>query len=196
MWWARPPTLDAHQRSSSRQLGPSCEDVTDWLMLAGDFVAGRVHRPAEGPRHDPHWMLLPSSPMAMPASSWGWAEHRRGEGRTAVRLEGLAGMGRGGLLALVDLATLEFFCLRICATPPQRVRPSYFGKMKPVVVDGNRRRGLLWEGFGLRFMTEARRKVAQCLPLSSSSDAASAAAGLPQVWRDRPLWGQFRKKLD
>jgi hypothetical protein len=52
----------------------TCDPMTDWLLISGNFVAGRVQRPAGGPRHDPHWALLASGPMQGPGESAGWAE--------------------------------------------------------------------------------------------------------------------------
>ena len=50
------------------------DPTTDWLLISGNFVAGRVHGPAGGPRRDPHWALLTSGPMQGPGVSAGWAE--------------------------------------------------------------------------------------------------------------------------
>jgi hypothetical protein len=47
--------------------------ASDWLMFSGDFVAGHVHRPAGGPRHDPHWILLGTSATEYPDPRAGWA---------------------------------------------------------------------------------------------------------------------------
>jgi hypothetical protein len=47
--------------------------ASDWLMFSGDFVAGHVHRPAAGPRHDPHWILLGTSATEYPDPRAGWA---------------------------------------------------------------------------------------------------------------------------
>jgi hypothetical protein len=51
----------------------TCDPATDGLLISGNFVVGRVHRPAAGPRHDPHWALLTSGPMQGPGASAGWA---------------------------------------------------------------------------------------------------------------------------
>jgi hypothetical protein len=45
----------------------------DWLMFSGAFLAGHVHRPAGGPRHDPHWILLGTSATECPDPRAGWA---------------------------------------------------------------------------------------------------------------------------
>jgi hypothetical protein len=42
-------------------LAPADDATDDWLLVSGEFVAGHVHRPAGGPRRDPHWMLLGKS---------------------------------------------------------------------------------------------------------------------------------------
>jgi hypothetical protein len=55
-------------------LRTTCDTATDWLMISGEFVAGRVYQPANGPRHEAHWMLVTSGPMQMPGSSAGWGE--------------------------------------------------------------------------------------------------------------------------
>jgi len=47
------------------------DDETDWLLLSGSFVVGRVHRPLAGPRHDPHWALTgPRKPQAPLEQGW------------------------------------------------------------------------------------------------------------------------------
>jgi hypothetical protein len=56
-----------------RIFGPAYEDETDWLLLSSKFVVGRVHRPLQGPRHDPHWALTgPHTPQA-PLERQGWS---------------------------------------------------------------------------------------------------------------------------
>ena len=56
-------------------LKTTCDPESDWLLMSGGFVAGREHRPAGGPKHDPHWGLLTSGPMAGGVVwSGGWAE--------------------------------------------------------------------------------------------------------------------------
>ena len=47
--------------------------ASDWLMFSGAFLAGHVHRPAGGPRHDPHWILLGTSATECPDPRAGWA---------------------------------------------------------------------------------------------------------------------------
>lgn len=56
-----------------RPFVPAYEEATDWLLISGGFVVGRVHRPAAGPRHDPHWSLLATSRSA-PIEQGGWAD--------------------------------------------------------------------------------------------------------------------------
>src|SRR5262249_46807471 len=54
-----------------RSLGRAYDDETDWLLLSGSFVVGRVHRPLAGPRHDPHWALTgPRTPQAPLEQGW------------------------------------------------------------------------------------------------------------------------------
>ena len=48
--------------------------ASDWLMFSGAFLAGHVHRPARGPRHDPHWILLGTSATEYPDPRAGWAD--------------------------------------------------------------------------------------------------------------------------
>jgi hypothetical protein len=48
------------------------DPTTDWLLISGNFVAGRVHRPAQG--HDPHWRLLGTSSTECPTPQAGWAD--------------------------------------------------------------------------------------------------------------------------
>jgi hypothetical protein len=55
-------------------LGLADDPMTNWLLLSGGFVAGHVHQPAAGPRHDPHWMLLGTSATECPGPRAGWAE--------------------------------------------------------------------------------------------------------------------------
>jgi hypothetical protein len=55
-------------------LGRAEDPTTNWLLLSGGFVAGHVYRPAVGPRQDPHWMLLGTSPTECPGSRAGWEE--------------------------------------------------------------------------------------------------------------------------
>ena len=59
---------------ATRSFRPAYEDATDWVLVSGEFVVGRVHRPLVGPRHDPHWALTgPRSPQA-PLEQQGWAD--------------------------------------------------------------------------------------------------------------------------
>jgi hypothetical protein len=64
-------------RTSERQpriFGPAYEDETDWLLVSGSFVVGRLHRPLAGPRHDLHWSLTgPHTPQAR-IEKQGWAD--------------------------------------------------------------------------------------------------------------------------
>jgi hypothetical protein len=46
----------------------------DWHLLSGGFLAGRVRRPTNGPRHDPHWMLLGTSATECPGPRAGWGD--------------------------------------------------------------------------------------------------------------------------
>jgi hypothetical protein len=62
-----------HLAPSHPMLTTTRDPTTDWMMISGGFTAGRVFRPAAGPKHDPHWKLLTSGPMQMPGSSSGWA---------------------------------------------------------------------------------------------------------------------------
>jgi hypothetical protein len=55
-------------------LAPADDAAADWLLVSGEFVAGHVHRPAGGPRRDPHWMLLGTSATECPGPRAGWAE--------------------------------------------------------------------------------------------------------------------------
>jgi hypothetical protein len=48
--------------------------TTDWLLHSGGFLAGHVHKPAVGPRQDPHWMLLGASSTQCPGPRAGWAD--------------------------------------------------------------------------------------------------------------------------
>jgi hypothetical protein len=52
---------------------PAYEEETDWLLVSGDFVVGRMHRPPGGPRHDPHWLLM-GTRTSVPAERGGWAD--------------------------------------------------------------------------------------------------------------------------
>jgi hypothetical protein len=57
-----------------RIFGPAYEDETDCLLLSGNFVVGRVHRPLAGPGHNLHWSLTgPQTPQA-PFEKQGWAD--------------------------------------------------------------------------------------------------------------------------
>jgi hypothetical protein len=56
-------------------LAPADDPTTNWLLLSGGFVAGHVHQPAVGPRHDAHWMLLGASNTECPGPRAGWAEN-------------------------------------------------------------------------------------------------------------------------
>jgi hypothetical protein len=50
-------------------------DADDWLLFSGGFMVGRVHRPASGPRRDPHWRLgVLSAATPVPFDQQGWAE--------------------------------------------------------------------------------------------------------------------------
>jgi hypothetical protein len=57
-----------------RNLGPAYEDETDWLLISGGFVVGRVHRPAAGMQHDPHWAFLAGTGNSAPIELGGWAD--------------------------------------------------------------------------------------------------------------------------
>ncbi len=55
-----------------RNFGRAYDDETDWLLLSGNLVVGRVHRPLTGPRHELHWALTgPHTPDA-PIEQQGW----------------------------------------------------------------------------------------------------------------------------
>jgi len=43
-----------HFAGDHGMLKTTCDPTTDWLLMSGGFSAGRVHRPADGPRQDPH----------------------------------------------------------------------------------------------------------------------------------------------
>jgi hypothetical protein len=66
-----------------RIFGPAYEDETDWLLLSGSFVVGRLHRPLTGLRHDLHWSLTgPHTPQA-PLEKQGWA-HSVADGKAKL----------------------------------------------------------------------------------------------------------------
>jgi|SRR5579871_288720 len=58
----------------------------DWVMLSGAFLAARAHRPNEGPRRDPHWMLFGVSALSAPGPRAGGptASTRRRAGRCGM----------------------------------------------------------------------------------------------------------------
>jgi hypothetical protein len=56
-----------------QHMAPAHEEATDWLLISGGFVVGRVQRPSDGPRHDPHWSLLGTT-KAAPIEQAGWAD--------------------------------------------------------------------------------------------------------------------------
>ena len=66
---ARVLTKDARPEFLER----ASDAASDWLMFSGNFVAGHVHRPAGGLRHDPHWILLGTSATECPYPRAGWA---------------------------------------------------------------------------------------------------------------------------
>lgn len=69
--WAGLRTAD----SSAPQAPRWAQEGDEWRLLSGGFVAGRVHWPTiAGRRHKPHWQLLTSGPMQMPAASTGPAD--------------------------------------------------------------------------------------------------------------------------
>jgi bifunctional non-homologous end joining protein LigD len=53
-----------------QHIAPIHEAATDWLLISGGFVVGRVHRPSAGPRH---WSLLGTT-KAAPIEQGGWAD--------------------------------------------------------------------------------------------------------------------------
>jgi len=56
------------------RFGPAYEKHTDWLLLSGGLVVGRVHRPLSGPHHDPHWALTGLHTPQAPIDQQGWTD--------------------------------------------------------------------------------------------------------------------------
>jgi hypothetical protein len=79
--WAgiRPDTTEAPRwvptvQHEPQHLVASYDDPSDWLLFSGGFVVGRVHQPATGARHDPHWMLwVLTAASPAPFDQQGWA---------------------------------------------------------------------------------------------------------------------------
>jgi len=57
-----------------RSFGAAYEDETDWVLMSGGFVVGRVHRPLIGPRHDPYWALTGAHTPQAGFEQRGWAQ--------------------------------------------------------------------------------------------------------------------------
>jgi hypothetical protein len=57
-----------------RSFGPAYEEETDWVLVSGGLLVGRVHRPLMGPRHDPHWAITGLRTPKAPLEQHGWAD--------------------------------------------------------------------------------------------------------------------------
>jgi hypothetical protein len=64
------PTKDYQMRS----FGSAYEEETDWVLVSGGLMVGRVHRPLMGPRHDPHWALTGLRSPRAPLEQQAWAD--------------------------------------------------------------------------------------------------------------------------
>ncbi len=82
-------TRDHHPRN----FGPAYEEQSDWLLLSGHFVVGHVHRPLNGPRHEPHWALTAHAARAYRTARMG-GQRRWRQGETVQRVVRVAAMGR------------------------------------------------------------------------------------------------------
>ena len=60
-------------REVARDVAPSSDELSDWLLMSTALMIGRVHRPRAGPGHDPHWMLFGPASTSAPIEHAGWA---------------------------------------------------------------------------------------------------------------------------